>query len=60
MEYRMRKNIFELLSEDFDVGYEIQTIWRLFTRETKIDTVAGWVIPEKNIRRFTGRPNKKP
>jgi hypothetical protein len=34
----MRKNIFELLSENFDVAYEIQTIWRLFTKEATFVT----------------------
>ena len=33
----MRKNIFELLSEDFDAAYEIKTIWQLFAREVSIN-----------------------
>jgi len=32
----MRKNIFEILSEDFDVEQEIRTIWQLFIREVKV------------------------
>jgi hypothetical protein len=33
----VRKNIFELLSEDFDAAYEIKTIWRLFTKDVRIN-----------------------
>jgi len=32
----VRKNIFELLSENFDVVYEIRTIWRLFKNDVQI------------------------
>jgi hypothetical protein len=32
----VRKNIFEILSENFDVAHEIKTIWRLFTKEACI------------------------
>ena len=33
----MRKNIFELLSENFDVAREIKTIWLLFTKDVRIN-----------------------
>jgi hypothetical protein len=48
----MRKNIFELLSENFDVAYEIQTIWRLFTKEASIITGDVWGSNEKLILDF--------
>jgi len=33
----VRKNIFELLSENFDVAREIKTIWLLFTKDVRIN-----------------------
>jgi hypothetical protein len=45
----VRKNIFELLSEDFDVTREIRTIWHLFTREVNINTFAGYFNESKNF-----------
>jgi len=32
----VRKNIFEILSEDFDVSYEIKLIWQLFRYDVEI------------------------
>jgi hypothetical protein len=38
----LRKTIFDLLSENFDVAYEIKTIWQLFIKIAKIDISDRW------------------
>jgi hypothetical protein len=38
----VRKNIFEILSKNFDVAREIKTIWRLFTKDARINVLCEY------------------
>jgi hypothetical protein len=42
----VRRNIFELLSGNFDVAYEIKAIWRLFTRDVFISIPNEYDLPD--------------
>ena len=43
----MRRNIFEILSEDFDVSQEIRTIWQLFLKEVSINILDMYGYPTR-------------
>jgi hypothetical protein len=47
----MRRNIFEILSEDFDVAQEIRTIWNLFTRDVNINNISkfGYILKSQMV-----------
>jgi hypothetical protein len=45
----MRRNIFDMLSKNFDVAQEIRTIWQLFTRKVKIKISDKWLNESKNL-----------
>jgi len=50
----MRKNIFEILSEGFDIKYEIKTIWQLFKIESNINVMnnLGYIDSSMSILDF--------